>query len=243
MYAAADAQDRFRLTVTYAGFEAESTLLLELYKRGLEQPKIGEDLFGGDGLLMFWSHKPIAPWQDEAWAKAMRRERASAYQRQFLNEFATSSSSFIDMHAWDDCGDARLTPISVDLKLDVWIGFDGNFKHDQTAIVCVTFDTASKRVRLVNHKIFQPTPEQPIDFEAGSRKLCAIGAAISGQADPLRSDDDASSRAAPVRDRLPLEEFTQTSNNLTAAGQCLFELINGNNLWMYSDLVNLSILK
>ena len=64
----------FRLTVTYAGFESESTLLLELYKRGLEQPKLGEDLYGGDGLLMFWSHKPIAPWQDEAWAKAMRRE-------------------------------------------------------------------------------------------------------------------------------------------------------------------------
>ena len=227
----------FRLTVTYAGFENELTLLLELYKRGLRQPKIGEDLFGGDGLLMFWSRRPIAPWQDEAWAKAMRRERASAYQRQFLNEFATSSSSFIDMPKWDDCCDPRLSPIPVDLKLDVWIGFDGSFKHDQTAIVAVTFDTASKRVRLVNHKAFQPTPEQPIDFEAQVEKTlrdwCRSYRVRQILYDPMMMQAVAQRL---VRDRLPLQEFTQTSNNLTAAGQCLFELINGNNLWMYSDL-------
>ena len=52
-----------RLTVTYAGFEGESVLLEELRHRGKEQPLIGEDLYGGNGLLMFWSHKPIAPWQ------------------------------------------------------------------------------------------------------------------------------------------------------------------------------------
>ena len=44
----------FRLTVTYAGFQGESVLLEELYKRGLQQPELGEDLRGGDGLLMFW---------------------------------------------------------------------------------------------------------------------------------------------------------------------------------------------
>ena len=52
-----------RLTTTYAGFEGESTLLEELYKRGLAQPQIGADLHAGDGLLMFWSHVPVAPWQ------------------------------------------------------------------------------------------------------------------------------------------------------------------------------------
>ena len=33
-----------RLTTTYAGFEGESKLLEDLYKRGLEQPQIGTDL-------------------------------------------------------------------------------------------------------------------------------------------------------------------------------------------------------
>src|SRR5215469_16809938 len=50
-----------RLTTTYAGFEGESELLEELYKRGLAQPQIGSDLYDGNGLLMFWSHVPIAP--------------------------------------------------------------------------------------------------------------------------------------------------------------------------------------
>jgi Phage Terminase len=52
-----------RLVVTYAGYEGESTLLEELYRRGKAQPQVGKDLYAGDGLLMFWSHVPIAPWQ------------------------------------------------------------------------------------------------------------------------------------------------------------------------------------
>jgi hypothetical protein len=94
-------QIAFRLTVTYAGFEGESVLLEELYRRGKAQPLVGDDLYGGDGLLMFWSHKPIAPWQDEDWLTLMRRERASAYARQVLNEFASSSSRFVDLNKWD----------------------------------------------------------------------------------------------------------------------------------------------
>ena len=58
-----------RLTTTYAGFEGESTLLEELYKRGLAQPQIGADLHAGDGLLMFWSHVPVAPWQSVEWVE------------------------------------------------------------------------------------------------------------------------------------------------------------------------------
>ncbi len=62
-----------RLVTTYAGFEDESTLLQELYRRGLAQPQVGTDLHAGDGMLMFWSHVPVAPWQDERWLSDMRR--------------------------------------------------------------------------------------------------------------------------------------------------------------------------
>jgi hypothetical protein len=55
-----------RLTVTYAGFEGEVTLLEELHQRGLKQPQIGPNLYAGDVILMFWSHEPVAPWQTEA---------------------------------------------------------------------------------------------------------------------------------------------------------------------------------
>jgi phage terminase large subunit-like protein len=48
-----------RLITTYAGFEGESDLLLDLYKRGLQQPQIAPNLYAGDGLLMFWTHEPV----------------------------------------------------------------------------------------------------------------------------------------------------------------------------------------
>jgi hypothetical protein len=77
-----------RLTVTYAGFEGESTLLEELHKRGLRQPLIAPSLYAGDGLLMFWSHEPVAPWQTESWLAEMRRSlrpcAVPAYDRESL---------------------------------------------------------------------------------------------------------------------------------------------------------------
>jgi phage terminase large subunit-like protein len=38
-----------------------------------------------------------------------------------------------------------------------------------------------------------------------------------------------------IKDRLPMEEFPQTQGNLTAASQCLYDLINGGNLLLYPD--------
>jgi hypothetical protein len=86
-----------RFTSTYAGFEGESQLLEELYKRGLAQPHLTPDLRAGDGMLMAWHHEPIAPWQTEAWLAEMRRSlRPSAYLRQIENRFVTTESNFIE---------------------------------------------------------------------------------------------------------------------------------------------------
>ena len=77
-----------RLTVTYAGFAGESTVLEALYQRGLQQPLVASDLHAGDGILMFWSHAPIAPWQTEAWlrrdAPLTAAQRLPAHDREPL---------------------------------------------------------------------------------------------------------------------------------------------------------------
>jgi hypothetical protein len=71
-----------RLTVTYAGFEGESVLLEELYKRGMKQPEVGPSLHAGDGILMAWHHEPVAPWQTQDWLDEMRRsQRPNQYLR------------------------------------------------------------------------------------------------------------------------------------------------------------------
>ena len=80
-----------RLTTTYAGYEGESELLEELYKKGLRQQQIAPDLYAGDGLLMLWSHTPVAPWQTDAWLEQMRSQhRPNAYLRQIENRWVTT---------------------------------------------------------------------------------------------------------------------------------------------------------
>ena len=46
----------------YAGFEGESDLLEGLHKRGLAGATLAPALYRADGLLMFWSHAPVAPY-------------------------------------------------------------------------------------------------------------------------------------------------------------------------------------
>ena len=232
-----------RLTVSYAGFDGELELLQELYKRGLLQQQIGTDLYGGDGLLMFWSHVGIAPWQDEAWAAAMRRERPSAFQRQFLNEFASSSSQFISMSAWDKCVDPTATPLPSAPHLPVYIGVDAGLKRDASAIVVTYYDEAAKVVRLVYHRVFVPTPDAPLDFEQTieatltelSRKYYVRKIVF----DPWQMQAMAQRL---TRAGLPIEEFPQSSPRLSQAAQNLFDLIESQSLVLYaSDDMRLAV--
>jgi hypothetical protein len=112
-----------RLTVTYAGFEGESALLEELYRRGLHQPQVAPDLYAGDGLLMFWSHDPVAPWQTDAWLDHMRRSlRPHQFLRMIENRFVTTENAFVDPGAWDKCVDPRIGHAVSDRGLPIWVG-------------------------------------------------------------------------------------------------------------------------
>lgn len=226
-----------RLTVTYAGFEGEGELLYELYQRGLAQPQVGKDLHAGDGLLMFWSHEPIAPWQTQAWLREMRRSlRPNQYLRMIENRFVTTESSFIDLSWWDACTDARAKPIVQDRQLSVWVGVDASVKRDSTAIVAVTWDRTAKQVRLVNHRIFQPSPDQPLDFELCiEHTLLALKQRFNLRMvyfDPYQMQ---ASAQRLKREGVRIEEFPQSVPNLTEASQNLFEVIRGRNLVVYPD--------
>jgi hypothetical protein len=107
-----------RLTVTYAGFEGESELLEELYRRGLKQPLVGDSLYAGEGMLMAWHHRPIAPWQTPEWLEQMRQQlRPNAYLRLIENRFVSSESTFVDVRSLRDpggAGDGRQEPPGLD---------------------------------------------------------------------------------------------------------------------------------
>src|SRR5262245_49826637 len=95
-----------RLTTTYAGFEGESELLEDLHKRGMRGEQVAPDLYDPPGLLFFWAHEPVAPWQTPAWLEQMREQlRPNAFLRMIGNRFVTSESNFVDPAWWAACED------------------------------------------------------------------------------------------------------------------------------------------
>jgi Terminase large subunit, ATPase domain len=228
-----------RLVVSHAGFEGESVLLQELYQRGLAQPQVGPDLYAGDGLLMFWSHEPVAPWQDAAWLAEMHRDlRPHQFIRMVENQFTSGDTGFIDMNDFDRCVDPALTPPVADPKLPIFVGIDASVKHDSTAIVATTWDEESRKVGLVAHRIFQPSAKEPLDFEASIeetlRDLKQRFAIRKVLYDPYQIQATAQRLA---RAGIRIEEFPQSLPNITNASQNLYELISGHNITLYADRV------
>ena len=223
-----------RLTVSYAGFFGESTLLESLHKRGMALPELGPSLHAGDGLLFAWHTGPIAPWQTSEWVEEMRRTmRPSAFARQMLNEFVSSETAFIDLSAWDQCVTLPAPPIE---RQPIWVGGDASVKRDSTALVAVAINGKSQHVKLVAHRVFVPSPNDPIDFEATVEQTirewkrrffvrCVYF-------DPYQM--------VAVAQRLKkagihIEEYPQSIPNLTASTSCLFDLISERRLALYPD--------
>jgi phage terminase large subunit-like protein len=226
-----------RLTVTYAGFTGESELLEELYTRGMKQPMVGPSLHAGDGLLMAWHHEPVAPWQTREWLDEMRRsQRPNQYLRMAENRWVTTESSFIDMALWDKCVDPNNGRLAINRGLSVWVGVDASVKHDSTALVAVAWDHSAQKVRLAAHRTFQPSPDDPLDFEDTVEATLLEWRSRFHVVKVLFDPWQLQSVAQRLRRiGLPIEEFAQSVPNLTAASQNLYELIQGGNLAIYSD--------
>jgi phage terminase large subunit-like protein len=208
-----------------------------LHKRGLAQPQVGDALHAGDGLLMLWSHVPIAPWQTEAWLAEMRRSlRPNQYLRMIENRFVTTESSFVDMADWDACVDPAVAPLVSDRALPIWIGVDASVKRDSTAIVAVTWDSETSKVRIVFHRIFQPSTKEPLNFEATIahtvRELLTRFAVRGVFYDPFQM---AAVAQGLQHVGVPMREVPQTPGTLTEIGTNLFELIKARGLVVYPD--------
>ncbi len=226
-----------RLTVTYAGFEGESTLLEGLHKRGLKGKEVETDLYQADGLLMFWTHKFTAPWQTEEWRAQMREQlRPNAYLRLIENRWVSSDSTFVEMDLWDACVDKQATPLLADMALSIWVGVDASVKRDSTAIVACTWDAELKKVQMVWHKVFQPSAAEPLDFEATIEKTL-LELKRRFRIKEVRYDPYAMQSTAQrlLKAGVKMVEFPQSVPNITEASTNLYELIRGQNLTTYPD--------
>jgi phage terminase large subunit-like protein len=226
-----------RLTVTYAGFTGESELLEGLYKRGIEGEEVAPDLYAAGGLLLYWTHRFTAPWQTEEWREQMREQlRPNQYLRLVENRWVSGEESFIDMELWDACVDPEARPLLSDHALRVWVGVDASTKRDSTAIVVCAYDRAAKRVRMVWHRIFQPRPDDPLDFEntieTTLQQLARRFRLVEVRYDPYQM---AATAQRLIARGIPMVEFPQTVGNLTAASNNLYELVKGASLAAYPD--------
>ena len=227
-----------RLVVSHAGRSGEAELLEELYHRGLQQPELGPDLRGGGGILMFWSHTPITPEQDEKWLQDMRRSLHPAdYMRMIENKFVSNETSFFDMRAWDACTEPEPDnpPVYTDRAVAVWCGIDASTTQDSTALVAVTWSSKDQKVRLVDHKIFTPTPDNPIDFEEVEKVMLDWHKQYTIKAVYFDPAQMIATSQRLMRKGLPMVKFSQTTSNLTECGNNFHDLIKRRRFVAYPD--------
>lgn len=91
-----------RLVTGHAGYAGQSTLMEELYAKGMALPEIEPGLHAGDYTLFTWSGECLAPWQTPEWLEQMRATtRPIQFLRQFTNSFVTSEAEFVTGEMWD----------------------------------------------------------------------------------------------------------------------------------------------
>jgi phage terminase large subunit-like protein len=223
------------LIVTTAGFSGESELLEALYQTGLRGERISEDLevYRAGTLTMFWSHTPRQAWQTaQYYAEQKQTLRPNAFRRLHLNEWVTGTESFINAEDWDACVDSTLTPVIGSPQRSTVYGVDVAPKHDYSAVVGVQIE--GDIIRLASHRIWKPTPADPIDLEATIERYLLDcrrrGNMAAVVCDPFQMH---SSIMRLKKVGLPIRELPQTVGNTTAFSQALYDAIRGRSLRMY----------
>ena len=238
-------RNSIRFITTYAGYEGESELLWGLYRQGVDD----EEYPGGQGtrahpelpifsnsaarLFVYWDHAPRLPWQDATYYEAQRRTlRPGTFLRLHENRWAASESVFITPELWDSCVIKDRSPLLPTRAHHLFVGLDVGIKHDAAAVVGVRWDR--DKVVLATHRIWRPSPTQPLDLEATVeaylRDLHSHYCLIKILADPFQLHRSIMTlKAAGIR----IEEFPQTPANTTRMGQELFDLLTGRNLELY----------
>jgi phage terminase large subunit-like protein len=239
-------RNSIRFIDTYAGFEGESELLFHLYKLGVspdehrdgQGERIHPDLpiYANHParLFVYWDHEPRMPWQTAAYYASQRRTlRPSTYLRLHENRWTVGASTFLTPELWDPCVNPAHKPLFADDRSHgLFIGVDAAQKHDTAAAVAVFWDGA--KLVLASHRIWKPTPTEPLDLEATIeahlRDLHARFAIRAIVVDPWQM---ARSIATLKTAGLPIRELPQTSASTTQFGQALYDALNGHNLVLY----------
>ena len=224
-------RNTIRFISTYSGFEGESKLLWDLYQQVVSKDEHPE----GQGerlhpdlpvycnrearLFAYWDHVPRMPWQTEAYYASQKKTlRPGTYLRLHENKWATAEEAFITPR----CGTPTLNAnhrLSTTTREPLFVGIDVGIKHDNAARVAVRWDDAGEKLILVSHRIWKPTPTQPLDLEntveQDLRDLNDQCDVVEYLADPYQFHRSITTLQAAG---LPIREFAQTRAQLYVDG-------------------------
>ena len=245
-----------RFVSTYAGFEGESDLLWGLYDlivnegnavKGLEdichEDTGGPTCWENGRMFAYWDSAHRMPWQtEEYYAEQMASTmKANEYARLHENRWTFGSEPFMDIKWWDRVevldGDLVHDVKNARRQLPVVIGCDASTKHDSTAVVGVQYDYASDQLSIAFHRIWTPTPEEPMDFEKTLEQYILdrhnegfnIAAIVYDPTQLHRSMTRLSTTIPNIR------EYVQTLGNMTKCSETLYSVFKNQKLWVYRD--------
>jgi phage terminase large subunit-like protein len=234
-----------KFVATYSGFEGESELLMDLYKKGVGKDEHPEGLGvrihptlpiyanREARIFAYWDHEARMPWQTEAYYDSQRRTlRAGTFQRLHQNIWVSSENRFIEPAVYDGCVE-RGRP---DLSGSLFIGVDASVRRDSTACVALKYDDHSDRLVLADYKIWKPTPGQPINLEASVEfYLRRVYNEPRARIEKILVDPYQMARSVQtlVAAGLPVEEYNQTQMNLTEATEALYSAFINRSLRLY----------
>ncbi|HEY2922941.1 MAG TPA: hypothetical protein VGK77_28515, partial [Candidatus Binatia bacterium] len=241
-------KNSIRFIATYAGFEGESELLMDLYKQVVgkdEHPEGQGERIHPDlpiyanreaRIFAYWDHEPRMPWQTQSYYDAQKKTlRPGTYLRLHENRWATAEEMFITPEMWDPNVNSKHHP-SITSREPLYVGIDVGIKHDNAARVAVKWDEDGEKLILVSHRIWKPTPMQPLDLEntveEDLRTLNDQNDVVEVLCDPYQLHRSITTLHAAG---IPIRKFPQTQANCTLMGQTLFDLLTGQNLELYQS--------
>jgi len=240
-------RNSIRLISTYAGWEGESDLLRGLYLQGVGpdehpegqgtrlHPELPLYLNRAARLLTYWDHTARMAWQTPHYYATQRAQlRPTAYLRLHENAWTTSESTFIDGLLWDGCVDPAHYRAPPNRRLPVVLGIDAAVKRDCSAVVALT-QAGDGRWPLVKHRIWTPTPLQPVNLDLIEQFVFAMFAqydVLLVLADPFQMQSSIGRLAAAG---VPIVEYTQTPGNLTMMATALSDALKDRQLQLYAD--------
>jgi phage terminase large subunit-like protein len=193
-------------------------------------------------VFILWDTVPRMPWQtDDYYQEQMATLRPSDFLRLHRNQWITSAEEFIPVKYWDLASQQLEGPIQYQMdhparQLPISVGVDAGTKSDSTAVVGCYYDYERGKVGLAFHRIWEsPKGDERMDLSVikdyilEMQRMCTISAVVYDPTQLHQVMTELHKKGVPV------VEFTQTTTNMTAATQNLYDLIMSGNFEAYAD--------